>query len=95
MYPLILILKRLVFRKEYQMFHDFLWFVCDLGILPQFPFLEEYNYAAFLVFEKKQFFFQTMFFIVEKKLFFFKVWFFSVFFFKFFLNAFNLLLKVV
>ena len=49
-----------------------------------------------VVFEKKTVFFQTMFFIVEKKTVFFSrfVFFFS-FFFKNFLNAFNLLLKVV
>ena len=49
-----------------------------------------------IVFEKKTVFFQTMFFIVEKKtVFFSRFGFFSVFFFKIFLNAFNLLLKVV
>ena len=47
-----------------------------------------------VVVEKKTVFFQTMFFIVEKKLFFQGLVFFS-FFFKNFLNAFNLLLKVV
>ena len=52
--------------------------------------------SIYLVFEKKNSFFQKIFFIVEKKnCFFFKVCFFFSFFFKIFLNAFNLLLKVV
>ena len=49
-----------------------------------------------IVFEKKLFFFQTMFFILEKKLFFIKILFFFQFFFqKIIFNEFILLLKVV
>ena len=49
-----------------------------------------------VVFEKKTFFFQTMFFIIKKNCFFIKIcFFFSVFFQKFIFNEFILHLKVV
>ena len=44
-----------------------------------------YN-IAYIVFEKKTFFFQTMFFILEKKTFFIKIFFFFSFFFFFFFS---------